>query len=183
MTLRGVAGAIRRIEQVLRRRPQSGRHDDQPATAVWRHGTRVVVMHANGTVMSTDMPTAVRGAGSAGGTGSDVTPGWLFRAGLASCATTSIAMAAACHGVDLTRLEVVASSRPPAAQMHASPAPRGDGSAPGAGDVELHVRIAATGVSPERLRALVEYGRRCAPIPTATEQGVHVVLHIDVVVD
>jgi uncharacterized OsmC-like protein len=180
VTLRGVAGAIRRIERVLRRRPQSGLHDDQPATAVWRHGTRVVVMHANGSVLSTDMPTGAGGAGSPGG---DVTPGWLFRAGLASCATTSIAMAAACHDVDLTRLEVVASSRPPAARVRATPTNDADRRGPGAGDVELHVRIAATGVSPERLRALVEYGRRCAPIPTATEQGVHVVLHIDVVVD
>jgi uncharacterized OsmC-like protein len=46
-----------------------------------------------------------------GGSGDQVTPGWLFRAGLASCAATRIAMAAAAEGIELATLEVRASSR------------------------------------------------------------------------
>jgi len=59
---------------------------DRPATARWERGTRVVASHANGAQMATDMPNEL------GGTGDGVTPGWLFRAGLASCAATSIAL-------------------------------------------------------------------------------------------
>jgi hypothetical protein len=35
----------------------------------------------------------------------DVTPGWLFRAGFASCAATCIAMGAAAQGIELASLE------------------------------------------------------------------------------
>ena len=74
-----------------------GMHDDAPATARWRGGTRVVTSHANGIEIPTDMP------GELGGSGDRVTPGWLFRAGLASCAATRIAMGAAAEGIELTR--------------------------------------------------------------------------------
>jgi hypothetical protein len=47
-------------------------------------------------------------------------------------------------------------------------------------DVQLHVRIAADGVEPVRLRALVEDGFRCSPIPNAVISAVPVDLRIDV---
>ncbi len=50
--------------------------------------------------------------------------------------------------------------------------------APGA--LQLHVRIAADGVAPERLRALVEQGIRCSPIPGAVQQALPLAVHIDV---
>ena len=49
--------------------------------------------------------------GELGGTGDRVTPGWLFRAGLASCATTSIVLTAAAEGIELATLEVWVGSR------------------------------------------------------------------------
>ena len=95
MTTQRVAAALQRVAAVLRRRPEVGLHDDAPATARWEGGTRIVASHANGIRMSTDMPSEL------GGSGDQVTPGWLFRAGLASCFSTCIAMGAATEGIEL----------------------------------------------------------------------------------
>ena len=79
MATQDIAAALQRVEAVLTRRPEAGVHDDSPAAARWQGGTRVVASHANGTEVASDMP------GEFGGTGDLITPGWLFRAGLASC--------------------------------------------------------------------------------------------------
>ncbi len=161
MSTDDLAAALQRVETVLRRRPDMGLHDDAPATAKWERGTRVVARHANGTTLPTDMP------GELGGTGDKVTPGWLFRAGLASCAATSIVMAAAMKGISLSVLEVRATSRSDTRGVLGMK--EFDGTPVGAGpiDLKLHVRIAAHGVDPAALRALVDDGCRCSPIPNA----------------
>src|ERR1700722_2373805 len=105
MAAKDIAAAVQRVESVLKRRPSAGLHDDAPATARWQSGTRVAASHANGTQMLTDMPTEL------GGGGAHVTPGWLHRAGLASCCATSIAIGAAALEIELTLLEVCAASR------------------------------------------------------------------------
>ncbi|HUE09319.1 MAG TPA: hypothetical protein VMQ54_00200, partial [Steroidobacteraceae bacterium] len=105
MASQEIAAAMQRVESILTRRPEVGLHDDEPATARWQGGARVASSHANGTLLLTDMPTEL------GGTGDQVTPGWLFRAGLASCLATRIAMGAAAAGFELTLLEVLAGSR------------------------------------------------------------------------
>src|ERR1035438_7478809 len=86
MATKDIAAAVQRVESVLKRRPAAGIHDDAPATCRWQTGMRVVASHVNGTQMLTDMPTEF------GGSGDQVTPGWLFRAGLASCCASGIAM-------------------------------------------------------------------------------------------
>jgi hypothetical protein len=101
MSLQHVATALQRVETVFARRPDLALHDDAPAQARWESGTRIVASHANGTQFETDMPAEI------GGTGDRVTPGWLFRAGLASCAVTSIAMAAAAEGIELSSLQAI----------------------------------------------------------------------------
>ena len=105
MTTQDIAAAVHRAEAVLRRRPETGLHDDTSATATWQGGTRMIASHDNGTQVATDMPSEI------GGSGDRITPGWLFRAGLASCSATSIVLAAAAAGVELTALEVKARSR------------------------------------------------------------------------
>ena len=165
---------MQRVESVLKRRPEVGLHDDAPAAARWESGTRVVTRHANGTQLLTDMPTEL------GGSGEQVTPGWLFRAGLASCLATRIAMGAAAAGFELTMLEVSASSRSDArgifGMLDASGAPVGAGPR----DVQVFVRIAAAGVSPERLRILIEECDRCSPVSAALRDVVAITLRIDV---
>jgi uncharacterized OsmC-like protein len=95
MTMQDVAAAMQRVQGVLNRRPQMGLQDDAAATALWQDGAKVVTRHANGTQLPTDLPAEL------GGHREQVTPGWLFRAGLAACAATSIAMAVAEAGIEL----------------------------------------------------------------------------------
>src|SRR3954469_20453810 len=104
---------------------------------------------------------------SLGGTGEQVTPGWLFRAGLASCTATRIAMAAAEPGIELATLEVVAGSRSDTrgvlgmSDAAGAPVP----SAPS--EVQLQVRIAARGADSQRVERLVDEACRSSPIAAA----------------
>jgi uncharacterized OsmC-like protein len=174
MTMQQVASAMQRAQNVLARRPDMGLQDDAPASARWEGGTRIVSRHANGTRVPTDMPFEV------GGTGDEVTPGWLFRAGFASCAATSIAMHAAAEGIALSDLEVTASSRSDTRGLLGMSDAQGAPVDAAPRDLRLHVRITAAGVAQARLQALVEDGLRHSPIPSAVRSPVPIELHIDV---
>lgn len=173
MATQDIAAALQRVKSVLQRRPEAGLHDDAPATARWDGNLRVVASHANGRQVLTDMP------GEFGGGGDQVTPGWLLRAGFASCTATCIAMGAAAEGIELDSLEVLARSRsdsrglPGVADADAEPVSAGPR------DMELTVRISARGVAPQRLRALVEHSYHCSPMARAVQDAVPVALHIE----
>jgi uncharacterized OsmC-like protein len=174
MTTQNISAALARVQAVLQRRPEAGIHDDAPATAQWKSGARFVASHPNGMQIATDMPAEL------GGTGDQVTPGWLFRAGLASCSATSIMMAAAAEGIELVALDVKASSRSDTRGLLGM---RDDKDQPvygGPGDMRLEVRIGARGIAPERLRAVVEAGLRRSPVPNAVTNATPLDLHIDV---
>jgi uncharacterized OsmC-like protein len=175
MSAQYVADAMQRVEVVLSRRPDMGLHDDSPAVARWRGSTRIVTSNSNGIEIPTDMP------GELGGTGDQVTPGWLMRAGLAACTATRIAMGAAAAGIELTTLELRATSRSDTRGLLGMTG--SDGTRIGAGpqDMQLHVTIAAHGVAAERLRALVEESHRCSPVPCAIQEETPVGLQIEVV--
>jgi len=177
MSAQYVADAMQRAEAVLRRRPDMGMHDDSPAVASWRGSTRIITGNGSGIEIQTDMPTEL------GGTGDQVTPGWLMRAGLAACTATRIAMGAAAAGIELTKLELRASSRSDTRGLLGMT--ESDGSQVGAGphDLQLHVTIAARGVPVEQLRALVEESHRCSPVPCALQEETPVGLHIEVAND
>lgn len=175
MAATDIAAAMQRAEAVFKKRPTAGLHDDASAVARWEGGMRVIASHANGMRVVTDMPSEL------GGTGDQVTPGWLLRAGLASCAATCIAMGAAAEGIELSTLEVKASSRSDTRGLLGMTEADGGPVYAGPRDVQLFVRIAAPGVAPERLRALVEESQRCSPVPVAMQQEVPVALHVEVV--
>ena len=174
MTSETIAAAVQRVQSVLQRRPAAGIHDDAPATAHWQAGLKVMTSHANGTRMATDMPTEL------GGSGDQVTPGWLFRAGLASCLATCVAMDAATAGIDLTTLDVQVTSRSDLRGLLGMPDSTGVPVNAGPSGIQVHVRIAAGGVSAERLRRLVERSNRCSPISAVARDTVPVALHIEV---
>ncbi len=173
MATEDIAVALRRVENLLQRKPQIGVHDDSPATACWMGDLRVVSSHSNGTRMVTDMPAEL------GGTADQVTPGWLFRAGLAACFATCIAMHAAARGIMLSSLEVRATSR---SDLRGLLGMRdADGEPVGAGPIGagLAVRIAATGVPREELDRLVEDSYCCSPMSAALRDAVPVSLTIE----
>lgn len=169
-----IATSIQHVESVFMRRPAAGLHDDAPATARWEGRTRVVSTHASGAAVVTDMPVEL------GGSGDQVTPGWLARAALASCATTRIVMAAAVDGIELSSLEVLASSRSDARGLLGMTESDGSPVPAEPRDVELRVRIAAAGQSPERLRALVEGCDYFSPVTQSLRQAIPVIVHVHV---
>ncbi|MEH0167053.1 OsmC family protein [Paucibacter sp. JuS9] len=174
MSMERIATALDRVSAALRRKPQAGIHDDAAATARWDGGLRTRVLHDAGHELLTDMPAEIGGEDGA------PTPGWFMRAGLASCAVTRIAMAAAAEGIRLETLEARASSRSDTRGMLLIP--EADGSAVPAQPLEiaLHVRIGAPGVPAERLRTLVEWTARCSPVGCTVEQPMPLALHVDV---
>lgn len=174
MAQQDIAAALHRVRSVFQRRPEAGMHDDTPATARWVQGTRVATSHADGHTLATDMPAEL------GGRGDEVTPGWLFRAGLASCAATSIVLAAADAGLVLSALEVKATSRSDARGLLGMADAQGRPVYAGPGEMTLHVHIAADGAAPERLRALVEAALRQSPIPSAVCQATPLALQVEV---
>jgi uncharacterized OsmC-like protein len=174
MTTSDIASAVQRVESVLRRRPQSGLHDDAPGTARWNGGLQVITTHANGSQVETDMPAEL------GGGGQGFTPGWLLRAGLASCTATRIAMAAATEGIALQSLELTASSISDARGFLGIADESGAPVSPGPRAVQLHVRIRAPGVAEERLRNLVESSHQLSPVSCAMQEALPVALHIEV---
>ena len=167
------AAAEQRVKSVLERRPAAGIHEDAPATARWQTGMRVVASHVNGTQMLTDMHTEL------GGSGDQVTPGWLFRAGLASCCATRIAMGAAAAGIELAMLEVLATSRSDIRGLFGMADASGESVGAAPRDVRLLVRIYAPGVSEERLRTLIEDCNRCSPVSAALRDPVPIALQIE----
>jgi uncharacterized OsmC-like protein len=173
-TLQPIASAVQRVRSAFTRRPEVAVHDDAPATARWSGGARVVTSHADGAQLLTDMPVEL------GGTGDQVTPGWLFRAGLASCATTSIVLAAAAEGLELAALEVQVGSRSDARGLLGMNDEAGQPVHAGPFEVHLHVQIAAPGVAPERLQALVEAAVRCSPVPSAVTFATPLALRLDI---
>ena len=175
MAFQDVAAAIQRAQAVFGRRPQTGLHDDPPALARWSRDTRVLTSHANGTQFQTDMPTEL------GGTGELITPGWLMRAGLASCAATSIAMAAATQGIELSRLEVLAASRSDARGLLGMSEPDGTRVTAGPRRIQLTVRISAPGIPADRLRSLVREGDGRSPVACALRDALPIDLRIEVV--
>jgi uncharacterized OsmC-like protein len=155
MTAHDIAIAMQRAKRVLQRHPEMS-------------------SHANGIRLSTDMP------GELGGSGDQITPGWLFRAGLASCFATCIAMGAADEGIELTTLEVLATSRSDSRGLLGVRDANGEAVFAGPSEVRLHVRIGAHNATAERLKALVKSSQPCSPIPNAVQCATPVAFHIDI---
>lgn len=174
-THQDIAAALRRVAEVLQRRPEAGQHEDAPALAHWTGGTRVISRHANGTEVASDMPAEL------GGSGDHITPGWLFRAGLAACATTSIVLAAAAEGIELAALELHVSSRSDTRGLLGLADDAGAAVYPGPGEMWLCVRVAAPGVAPRRLRELVATALARSPVPNALQHPTALALQVDIV--
>jgi len=167
-----IAAAFDRTERLLHRRPSAGVHDDAPAVARWIGDARTYASDGCGHGLATDLPHAL------GGDANGPSPGWLLRAGLASCLATCIATLAAREGVELAALEVEARSRSDVRGMFAMD----DGGVtvdPGPSQLELVVRIAAPGLSPDAVRQLVERANAISPVSAALQLARPVSLRIE----
>jgi len=82
----GIGEALAKASAYLAAHPEEARYTDSIATARLGSGLRVVVVGSGAERVITDMPESV------GGSGDGPSPGWLFRAALASCVATFAAM-------------------------------------------------------------------------------------------
>lgn len=165
-----IRASLLRAGEAFSRRPSAALQEDSPATAVWTGGLSTRLLPPGRQQFGTDMPAVL------GGDGEAPPPGWFFRAGVASCLATTIAMEACLRGVALARLEVKACSESDARGM------LGVASVP-AGPVRcwLIVKVEAEGATHESLREMVESAHSRAPMASALRAAIDVPfeLHVD----
>ena len=107
----------------------------------------------------------------------------VLRASLAACTATRIAMTAAAQGIELDTLEVDARSRSDTRGLLGMSEDDGALCYPGPRDLCLQVRIAARGVAPQRLHALVQESNRCSPVLFALQDAHSIAVQIEVAGD
>jgi uncharacterized OsmC-like protein len=169
-----ISKAMERVRSVFARRPDVAIHSDEPATARWQDGLGVVSFHANGTRIPTDMPVEL------GGSGNQVTPGWLFRAALASCLATRIAMEAAGTGIILSRLEVLAKSTSDVRGLLGMTDQSGKKISPAPSELQIEVKVGAHDATKDRVEAMILESINCSPVSAAIAGAVSVALHVDI---
>jgi uncharacterized OsmC-like protein len=157
-----IRDAVRGARDFLRENPERARSQDRPATAILEAGLRCRIDAASGAAITTDMPAALGGGGSAG------SPGWLMRAALAACDATMIALRAAEEGIALDRLEVTAESESDDRGLLGA----AEGIPAGPLAVRTRVRIVARGASEERLREIVRWAEAHSPVGDALVRAI-----------
>lgn len=165
--LETVARTIERAADHLAEHPEDGPGTDSAAVAVHEGGLRVRVGGEHGAVR-TDMTKAVGGHESA------PSPGWLFRAALAACDATIIAMEAARTGVELTHLEVIVESSSDFRGILGAD----DSVHPGPLTVDVRIKLAADNASSEQLRELAERAEARSPVRDAVARAVPMTMEI-----
>lgn len=154
--------AIEKATAYLREHPGDAVSTDTRATAVVQSGLRVSVTGPGNESVLTDMVPSV------GGEGSGPSPGWLLRAGMASCVATLLAMRAAHLGQTLERVEV---------EVDSVSDDRGilgiDASTPsGPLSVGIAIRVAAPSFERAQLEALVAWAVDHCPVVDAVRRAV-----------
>jgi uncharacterized OsmC-like protein len=163
-----LAEAIRNATEYLTAHPEEARYTDSEAVATLQEGLRVVVRDPSGRTVETDMSTGI------GGTDTAPSPGWLFRAALASCDATLIAMRAAVLGIELDRVEVSIDSE---SNDHGILGI--DESVPaGPLGIRTRVSISARGADREAIRELTEWATAHCPVCDAAKRAVPVSVEI-----
>ncbi len=161
--------SIEKAVQFLSENPGEARYTDSLATARLGDSLRTEVEGPNGETVVTDMPEGV------GGRGEHQSPGWFFRAALASCIATTIGMEAARAGIELTSLEVDVDSESDDRGILAldDEVPAGPLSS------RIRVRITADGVDPQVLNELVAWADHHSPISDAIRRAVPLTVEVE----
>jgi uncharacterized OsmC-like protein len=170
MSVAHVREALEKIGKLITEQPEKAKAKNAPATARLLEGLRCEVKGPNGEMAYTDMTPAMGGAASA------PNPGWLFRAALASCTSTAIAMRAAKQGITLTRLEITVESSSDIRGLLGTD----DKISAELSQIVCRVKIGADGVAPERLRELAVWGDRHSPVACTTRSTPEVAIEVEV---
>lgn len=162
--------SIDKAVNYLSENPGDARYTDSVARAALGDSLRVDVEGTDGERIVTDMPRGV------GGLAEHPTPGWLFRAALASCVASTVAMEAGREGIDLTDLSV---------EVDSESDDRGIlGMDPdthiGPYSIGIRIHAAADGVDSQRLRDVVVTGAARCPVCDAAKRSVDVSVEVGV---
>lgn len=162
--------SLERAKRLFLEKPGAAKKPNAAATAVWRNGLSCEVLGPAAERAVTDMPDAM------GGTGAGSNPGWLLRAGMASCTATAIAMRAAMLGIELNTLEVKVDSESDARGLVGIPDVQTT-----LGNLRMSVRIGAAGADEAQLRDLVAWGEAHSPVSCTMRDGPAIALDVAVV--
>ena len=146
--------ALEKLGQTIAHQPEKARVKQASATATLESGLKFRVIGPAGEQIETDMPPAM------GGAASGPNPGWFFRASLASCCATVIAMRAARLGIHLTKLEVAVESE----GDHRGILGLDDQISASMSSLRTNVQIAADNANPELLEELVRWAEKHSPV-------------------
>jgi uncharacterized OsmC-like protein len=158
MPTRSIKESIDRAIEYLTTFPSKARYTDSYATASLVSGLRFKMTDSDGRTLTSDMPKGV------GGEGVEPSPGWLFRASMASCIGSLVVMRAAQLGITLSKLEITVDSQSDDRGILGM-----DESVP-AGPLSMRIaaKMEAAGGSESAYRELVEYAMEHCPVCDAT---------------
>jgi len=155
MTGSDIRSALETLSRTVAAEPGKAKAKHGPATAtIDQGGLKCRVTGPLGEHIQTDMPPAM------GGTASGPNPGWFFRASIASCSATVIAMRAAQLGISLSKLEVTVESD----GDHRGILGLDDQVSAGASALRTKVRIGADNAAPGQLEDLVRWAEKHSPV-------------------
>jgi uncharacterized OsmC-like protein len=166
-----VRTALEKLSQTIVDQPQKAKAKHAPATAILASGVKCRVTGPAGEQIETDMPAAM------GGAAAGPNPGWFFRASLASCCATVIAMRAARLGVNLTTLQVTVESD----GDHRGILGLDDRISAGMFSLRTRVQIGADNASPEQLAELVRWAEQHSPVGCTVREAPANTLDISIV--
>jgi uncharacterized OsmC-like protein len=162
--------SLERAKRLFLEKPAAARKPNAWATAVWRDGLACELSGPAAEKAITDMPEPM------GGQAAGCNPGWLLRAGMASCAATAIAMRAAMQGIALKTLEVKVESQSDARGLV------GIADVPTAlANLRMSVKIGADGIDEAQLRELAAWGEANSPVSCTLRERPPVALDVSVV--
>jgi uncharacterized OsmC-like protein len=160
--------ALEKATRYLTEHPDDARSTDSLATAVLESGLRVRISGPANESAVTDMVPSVGGKGSA------PSPGWLFRAALASCVATLIAMRAAQLGRSVDGVKVLVDSESDDQGILGI-----DPSVPaGPLSVRIRVNLSANGTDAGDVSELVTWAVDHCPVVDAVRRPVRVDVHL-----
>lgn len=154
----------------LKSHRNEARSTDSAAVAKFLGGLSVSVVDPKGWTVTTDMVTSLGGGDAA------PSPGWLFRAALAACDATLIAMRAAMLGVELTELEVTIDSESDDYGILGID----DSVPPGPLSIRTRVKAKAKGIGAPELRDLIEWAVAHCPVCDTAKRAVPTTLEIEI---
>lgn len=160
--------AISIATEYLQAHPEEARYTDSEAVATLQENLRIVVRDPEGRTIETDMPTGIGGGNSA------PSPGWLFRAALAACDATLVAMRAAMLGIELGTIEVAIDSESNDYGLLGID----ESVPPGPLSVRTRITIEAKDADPETLRDLADWATAHCPVCDAVKRSVPVSVEV-----